>query len=891
MKKINHVLNQKIIKKSLTNLMLREQSETEKFVGFEEVPNNSDALKFKSTSAPNMKAALDKANIPTDKRSEYFMIKSHYDSFTKEEKLGKTGKELGISKDNDPYTYDDLGGGKYKVISGPAAKAIGKVFSMPKKSASDAKEKSDKEYAKISDEKTSVKFTYTVGNTETVDGIKGTKFLKRKENDKKIIKTFLMPDDLDSENIMSRVAPDPFKKETNQKELIDAANAYEKETGKKIKGLDPILPEKGKKMPPSEFFGTFGPIVKSAARGTDVFPSVTLAQAAIETGWGKSTVGDANNMFGIKAKGKTNQYWTGDAVKKSTTEYYDGVKGKYNLAFRKYNSLKDSILDHNLFLKVNKRYGDALKATTPESQARLIHKAGYATDPNYSDKIISMIKKYNLKQYDDEILAAKSKDSTTAVLAENSSKRKKMILREEKLRKIIRRVLMEATEKFEDYIKDQKSGNDFRAWVNKNKPDIAKKHDLDETGSFNNSYIKNAWEDVGDEYTKEKKAETQKKKNLDTGGKMIMAQGDGKGEPGTYSPGRGMENRYYKFYIDDIVIAVDELTGKMGQLKRGVGSNFEITPINESVRKVKNYLFKENYINPAKVYADIKRGNYEAPAEAGKSIKNNVEFQQKIIAKEKQISKSTKSVKDSSSSSKTADPKLHTFINEEELPIKFKQLDMSACANMAKQLFSEWGSLTEKDGYDFLLNKIIMPTSKAFGSNWPESKIKTWTRNATKDVSGHAWSSWFLNRCLIENDQLKKLTQSLQDGYEAKGMVYPWSYGNKSRKSIENDMEGSIGDVRLVVFSREEIEARSDLNFSEGIFTLNAYASGAGDSFKVVKNRFEHGSGLHMNVVTSQGPIGGNRGSKGTISNQGSVKGYNCYYILVKVLPNQPTLT
>ena len=45
-----------------------------------------------------------------------------------------------------------------------------------------------------------------------------------------------------------------------------------------------------------------------------------------------------------------------------------------------------------------------------------------------------------------------------------------------------------------------------------------------------------------------------------------------------------------------------------------------------------------------------------------------------------------------------------------------------------------------------------------------------------------------------------------------------------------------------------------------------------------------------MNVLTSQGPIGGNRGSKGVINNKGSIKGYNCYYILVKVVPNKPAL-
>ncbi|MGN7988662.1 glycoside hydrolase family 73 protein [Pedobacter sp. 22226] len=139
--------------------------------------------------------------------------------------------------------------------------------------------------------------------------------------------------------------------------------------------------------------------VITATSGTTLFPSVMLAQAALEGGNGASVLAKKyNNHFGIKASGS----WKGLTVVMPTTEYVKGVAIKVQATFRAYASLLDSFLDRVNFLKVNSRYAKngVFSAKTPEDQAKALQKAGYATDPNYANLIINIIKTYNLKQYD-----------------------------------------------------------------------------------------------------------------------------------------------------------------------------------------------------------------------------------------------------------------------------------------------------------------------------------------------------------------------------------------------------------------------------------------------------------------------------------------------------------
>lgn len=151
-------------------------------------------------------------------------------------------------------------------------------------------------------------------------------------------------------------------------------------------------------MEPKSFIERFANDVQDACRNTSIFASVCLAQAGLETGWGKAIKG--NNMFGIKAKGKSNMYWKGDSFLSKTTEYINGKKVIMQCAFRKYDSIADSIRDRNLLFLQNKRYAKVLTSKTPEEQVKAIKEAGYATGLKYTETIISIINKYSLKQYD-----------------------------------------------------------------------------------------------------------------------------------------------------------------------------------------------------------------------------------------------------------------------------------------------------------------------------------------------------------------------------------------------------------------------------------------------------------------------------------------------------------
>ena len=125
--------------------------------------------------------------------------------------------------------------------------------------------------------------------------------------------------------------------------------------------------------------------------------SVSMAQAILESTWGRSGLAKKGfNLFGIKADSS----WKGPSVTMPTTEYIHGIKTKVNALFRKYDSFSESLEDHGSFLMRNKRYKPAFEHTDGCEFCREIAKAGYATDPNYASLLISLIKQYNLKQYD-----------------------------------------------------------------------------------------------------------------------------------------------------------------------------------------------------------------------------------------------------------------------------------------------------------------------------------------------------------------------------------------------------------------------------------------------------------------------------------------------------------
>lgn len=153
----------------------------------------------------------------------------------------------------------------------------------------------------------------------------------------------------------------------------------------------------GGKLPPAKFIALFGPVAQKSMKETGVPASVTLAQAILETGWGKSSIGNAKNLFGIKGTGPA-----GKTVV-STQECYDGTYVTIKDGFRMYHNWQESIDDHAKLVS-NGRYKaawDAFQANhDADAFARGIHQAGYATSPTYASNLISLMKQYNLYEWD-----------------------------------------------------------------------------------------------------------------------------------------------------------------------------------------------------------------------------------------------------------------------------------------------------------------------------------------------------------------------------------------------------------------------------------------------------------------------------------------------------------
>lgn len=168
-----------------------------------------------------------------------------------------------------------------------------------------------------------------------------------------------------------------------------------------------VVKEEKKDAPPANasysevvsfYIDTYSSIAMFEMKEYKIPASITLAQGILESGAGRGELtSKANNHFGIKC----HKGWTGERV-----YHDDDAKGE---CFRKYNDPKYSFRDHSLFLTERSRYRNlfSLKQSDYKGWARGLKKAGYATDPRYPNKLISIIERYDLTRFDKQVLRGK----------------------------------------------------------------------------------------------------------------------------------------------------------------------------------------------------------------------------------------------------------------------------------------------------------------------------------------------------------------------------------------------------------------------------------------------------------------------------------------------------
>lgn len=186
------------------------------------------------------------------------------------------------------------------------------------------------------------------------------------------------------------------------KEIKNGSNKQNKKTNIVVKSSKKVQLDKNKKIKGTQeeikFINNIGNISKKYYPKYKILPSVTIAQAILESNWGKSELSRKyNNYFGIKAHGYKNY------ISFKTKEEVNGKLIVITSTFRKYNSLDESIRNYNEFLtKENKIYlkNGILNKLDYKSQALCLQKTGYATDSKYSEKLIRIIEKYGLNLFD-----------------------------------------------------------------------------------------------------------------------------------------------------------------------------------------------------------------------------------------------------------------------------------------------------------------------------------------------------------------------------------------------------------------------------------------------------------------------------------------------------------
>lgn len=199
-----------------------------------------------------------------------------------------------------------------------------------------------------------------------------------------------------SRTVKKPVATSPKKTEskTQQTEVLEATS--------QVKVTQEIV---------LKYIDDFKGIAKNNMVQYGIPASITLAQGILESGCGTGALSlKANNHFGIKC----HKEWTGPSVRHDDDSAQE--------CFRKYEHASESYRDHSLFLTSRSRYDGlfSLPKDDYKAWARGLKAAGYATDPKYPDKLISLIERYQLNQYDAEVLKSGAIASSTSTKTKDS---------------------------------------------------------------------------------------------------------------------------------------------------------------------------------------------------------------------------------------------------------------------------------------------------------------------------------------------------------------------------------------------------------------------------------------------------------------------------------------
>ena len=181
-------------------------------------------------------------------------------------------------------------------------------------------------------------------------------------------------------------------------------------------------------MTQNEFIEAIGQAAQVDMKRTGILASLTVAQACLESTWGKSGLAiKGKNLFGIKGKGPAG------SITMPTYEWERGQKIKINAEFRKYNTWAESIADHSaLFLRLP-RYKNLIGEKDYKRACQKVQQDGYATDPDYTKKLIRLIEKYKLYRFDQASPSSGTTSPTTLRLNSRGADVKSL---QEKLNKL-----------------------------------------------------------------------------------------------------------------------------------------------------------------------------------------------------------------------------------------------------------------------------------------------------------------------------------------------------------------------------------------------------------------------------------------------------------------------